>query len=109
MKRALLFFLFLLLSYSTYYDLTIGTLPTKATTAMAVKLVEEEINSKEESYKEVKIKPGDTVLSIVEHIHDGPIKASINQIIYDFQLLNPDTNPEEISIGKTYKFPIYNK
>ena len=31
----------------------------------------------------------------------------MNQMIKDFKKLNNGTAPEDIQIGKTYKFPIY--
>ncbi len=53
------------------------------------------------------VEPGYTVLSIVEELNIGPINASIQQIIFDFEALNPKTNASNIHIGKAYLFPIY--
>ena len=58
------------------------------------------------SYQEVIVEPGYTVLSIVEHLHTGPISASIQEVIFDFQELNPGVSAEKIQIGQTYLFPL---
>ncbi|MDQ0205574.1 hypothetical protein [Alkalicoccobacillus murimartini] len=61
------------------------------------------------SSQEVIVEPGHTVLSVVEHLHQGPVTASIQQIIDDFKALNHALEPDAIQIGKTYLFPIYEK
>ncbi|MED4127916.1 MULTISPECIES: hypothetical protein [Shouchella] len=58
-------------------------------------------------YQEVIIESGQTVLSIVEHLHDGQVNHSIEDILADFSSLNDGTNPNAIQIGKTYRFPLY--
>ncbi|WP_100372428.1 hypothetical protein [Bacillus sp. FJAT-45037] len=121
MKRIGLGLLVLVILYSVYYDLTIGTLPNgleattqtepvKPTTEPPPPAEEsEEVTTMNEPFVEVTIEPGFTVLSIVEHLHEGngPVPATIQEIIYDFKELNPGTEPESIQIGKTYKFPYY--
>jgi hypothetical protein len=52
-----------------------------------------------------KVKAGDTVLSIAEKLND--LTISIQQLIEDFERLNPSTNPHQIRIDETYLFPIY--
>lgn len=130
MKKLLLTLLFLFITYVIYYDLSAGVLskPTsivllqdkesKQSENTAAKAVKEEKtdkqpkgvntgNEKELYYQEVKVAAGQTVLSIVEQIQDGPLPVSISQLITDFQVLNPKTEPEMIQIGKVYKFPVY--
>ncbi|WP_332632120.1 hypothetical protein [Halalkalibacter flavus] len=116
MKRIGTFFIILVILYSTYYDLTIGTLPNglshTATPSQIEEFDETEIQEtmaeEFEPFKEMIVEPGHTVLSIVEHLHEGPLSATIQEIVHDFETLNGGIKPEEIQIGKKYLFPIYN-
>ncbi|WP_368504768.1 hypothetical protein AB3N04_03655 [Alkalihalophilus sp. As8PL] len=122
MKRIGLGLLVLIILYSVYYDLTIGTLPNglESTSTQPVEEVthtdtfmtsdiEETTSEITEPYVEVMVEPGYTVLSIVEHLHEGivPFPASIQEVIFDFKELNQGLEPEMIQIGETYKFPYY--
>jgi hypothetical protein len=60
-------------------------------------------------YIEKKIIQGETVLSIIEQLHKEQIPVSIEQIITDFERLNPKDKADSIKVGKTYKFPLYEK
>jgi hypothetical protein len=117
MKRIGTIFIILVILYSVYYDLTIGTLPN-GLKEVEVTTIEEPGNTDHlieetetpvtfDPFQEVTVEPGHTVLSIVEHLHEGPISASIQEIVFDFQELNNGIKPEEIQIGKTYLFPVY--
>ncbi len=116
MKRAGVVLITLIILYSTYYDLTFGTLPShfaeagtesKAMTESNVKQAPQE-QAQDEAYQEVIVEPGYTVLSIVEHLHDESVPASIEEVIHDFKQLNPNIEPESIQIGHSYLFPVYN-
>ncbi|MED4353488.1 hypothetical protein P9265_14320 [Schinkia azotoformans] len=131
MRKLLFTLLVLFITYVIYYDLSAGVLskPTsivllqnkeskQSENATAKELTVEKANEQEQKsvntgkeeelyYQEVKVAAGQTVLSIVEQIQDGPLPVSISQLITDFQLLNPKTEPEMIQIGKVYKFPVY--
>lgn len=93
-----------LVLYVIYHDITLGTLPEKKeeNAAVPVSTTNVDIPSIEKI-----VKPGDTVLSIVEKNSKQSLPVSISKIIVDFQKLNEGKKPEEIQIGKTYKFPIY--
>ncbi|RAK22407.1 hypothetical protein B0I26_102402 [Anoxybacillus vitaminiphilus] len=95
--------------YIVYHDVTNGTLPaaTTATTShvQAVKAEDKEALN----YKMMKVKAGDTLLSIIEKERSGPLPVSIEQLIKDFESLNPGVKAESLQIGKTYKFPVYNE
>lgn len=91
-----------LVLYSAYFDLTVGTLPEASTPVTA-----QEAPS-ELPYKEIEVKPGDTLLSIIER-EEGSLPKPIHTIIMDFQELNDGHSPHELQIGKTYKFPIYSQ
>ncbi|WP_017755804.1 hypothetical protein [Calidifontibacillus oryziterrae] len=129
MRKLIGTLVFLFVLYVVYYDLSQGTL-TNPTSVVLVGTnnsdqteVDEPIQKElETSYKseprelepelyfqEVKVTAGQTVLSVVEQMHNGPIPVSISQLVADFQLLNPNVEPEKIQIGKVYKFPVYNE
>ncbi|KAA0549398.1 hypothetical protein FZW96_05665 [Bacillus sp. BGMRC 2118] len=108
MKRLLVLLCSVVVIYSIYVDLKTGTLPI----SIPVHANEKEINSNKHSkknnttYIEVTIKPGDTVLSILEKNRKGALPVSITTVIKDFKDLNK-IEPEKIQIGKKYKIPMY--
>ncbi len=97
--------------YSIYYDLKIGTLPidqaATAASEMNSSTGPEQINTM--PYKEKKAESGDTIISIAESIHDGPLPVPIDQLIKDFKELNNGVKPDEIQTNKKYKFPVYSR
>lgn len=97
MKKLLFFVGFCLVAYSIYFDINVGTLPAYSL---------ENMDKKDENYYNIKVEPGDTVLSLVEK-KEGTLPVPIDQIIEDFTLLNDGINPEEIKIGQTYRFKNY--
>jgi hypothetical protein len=101
MKKLAALFLTAFILYIVYYDLKIGTLPGSIQ-ASTIKETHDEI-----SYQVWEVKPGDTVLSVVEKLTNESIPVSLSQVVDDFQALNQGVKPEEIQIGKTYKFPVY--
>ncbi|NRD80772.1 LysM peptidoglycan-binding domain-containing protein [Bacillus sp. BRMEA1] len=99
-----------LVIYIIYFDLTVGTLPA-AITAQKVDshaVVVEKTKPVLPSF-DAKVKPGDTLVSIVEHKLGKSLPVSINDLIEDFQQLNPGKSAEKIKIGATYHFPDYSK
>jgi len=133
MKKLIVALLFMFILYVIYYDLSKGVMSTPTSVVLLPKtektppenkdakegktINKEKNNSKSPDsskkedlyFQEVKVTAGQTVLSIVEQIHNGPLPVSISQLITDFQILNPKTEPERIQIGKVYKFPVYNE
>ena len=97
--------------FSIYYDLTQGTIPSPKEDSIPasniVQLLEDTDTIIEEDYVMIEVMPGDTVLTIVERITNGPLPVTVPQLIHDFELLNDNVTPEKIQIGKTYKFPVY--
>jgi hypothetical protein len=104
MKRLFGAMITVLILYSIFYDLSSGTLPTKKQEELAVPVSN---TTSESTYFEVVVKPGDTVLSIFERNQKEPIPVSITNLISDFQKLNKGKRPEDIQIGKKYRFPNY--
>lgn len=100
----------ILVIYVIYFDLTVGTLPSANSKQVDAKIetVRPQAEPSIPSF-EAKVKPGETVISIVEHQIDKPLPVSISALITDFQKLNPGKSPEKIQIGSTYHFPDYSK
>lgn len=56
----------------------------------------------------IKVKPGDTVLSVTEEINDFN-ELDIQRILFDFEQLNPGVNIESLIPHSFYYFPLYNE
>ncbi|MFI8493357.1 hypothetical protein ACIGC1_10660 [Peribacillus butanolivorans] len=109
MKRLLLFISFCFIIFIIYFDLTTGTLPDSHPSTTSVKPsvpASKPASVPSVAYNEITIKPGDTLLSIVEK-EIGASNQPIETIISDFQGLNEGLKPEQMQIGKTYKIPVY--
>jgi hypothetical protein len=104
MKKFISGMLILLVLYVIVYDLKIGTLPAAAL-PQPHKI---EIENKKDNYSLKTVKPGETVLSIIEK-NSGSQKVNMVTIVQDFKRLNPSVDPDRIIPGKTYKFPLYAK
>ncbi|MEH7109991.1 MULTISPECIES: hypothetical protein [Bacillaceae] len=111
MKKLLGVLLAILVIYVIYFDLTVGTLPSATTTQKTVNIETSSVTKPQTKipFFEEKVKPGETVMSIVEHQLGKPLPVSINDLIVDFQALNPGESPEKIKIGATYHFPDYSE
>lgn len=106
MKRLIGLLFTVLVLYVIYHDLTQGTIPQQQ------QQEEEELavpasSSIQLPYSVEEVKPGDTVLSIVEKNSTHPLPVSISKVISDFRKLNEGIKPETIQIGHQYKFPTY--
>ncbi|HWO98001.1 MAG TPA: hypothetical protein VNM45_16995 [Bacillus sp. (in: firmicutes)] len=110
MKKLGFFIIMIFLIYIVQYDIRHGTLaPIKAVPASSQT---PDISSQGKGkstipYISVKVKAGDTVLSIIEQLANGSVPVSIDKVITDFKSLNKGISPQNIQLGKTYKFPIY--
>ncbi|WP_246945861.1 hypothetical protein [Bacillus pinisoli] len=111
MKQLSVLLLLALVCYSIYYDVSKGTLPVgNVSAAFAPQEVEVETNKeKNNHYLVVKVKAGDTVLSLVEQNQKGSLPVEISKVIADFKTLNEGVSPEKIQIGKEYKVPLYSQ
>ncbi|RUQ28473.1 LysM domain-containing protein [Peribacillus cavernae] len=109
MKRFLLFLTVCFIGFIIYFDLTTGTLPAFGAEArQAAKPYPEQTEKASIPYTDAIVKPGDTLLTIIEKEKGGQ-NVSIEIVIEDFQELNKGLKPEEMQIGKTYKIPSYKK
>ena len=115
MKRIVLFISVLFALFIVYYDLTTGTLPgtadqTAASPTQPPQEPSEPANKPQGQTTrdsiEVTIKPGDTLLSLIEQ-ESGTAEQPMDTIIADFQSLNEGLKPEDMQIGHTYKIPVY--
>jgi hypothetical protein len=109
MKGFLGFCLAVLVVYTIYYDLQYGTVPRTSHAAEMQDHTQPRQHQKQQMPSEkVKVRPGDTVLSIDEKVN-GNGSAPIEKVVRDFKKLNPGADINEIQIGETYKFPVYDK
>ena len=97
MKKIVMFIIICIVAYSIYFDISVGTLPAYSS---------ENMDKPDKNYYNIKVEPGDTVLSLIEK-KEGTLPVPIEQIIDDFSELNKGIKPEEIKIGQTYRFKNY--
>ncbi|MCM3111409.1 hypothetical protein [Lederbergia lenta] len=90
--------------YSMYHDLTVGTLPNNEIHSISTS---DEMIKGNNAYTLIEIKQGDTVLSVLEQLTQGSLPVSIEQAVDDFTDFNNGVKPEQIQTGETYKFPLY--
>ncbi|MCJ7843421.1 hypothetical protein MUB24_21600 [Lederbergia sp. NSJ-179] len=106
MKKIMVIIASFIIIYSMYHDLTVGVLPALSANSGSREDVEI-IQNQDKDMFEKEVRPGDTVISILEENQQDSLPVSIDQIIDDFERLNNGLKPEEIQIGETYRFPIY--
>jgi len=88
--------------YAIYFDITTGTLPG----AEKKESVQETALSLQ--FVELEVKPGDTLLSLIESQGGYPNDVSMEEMIKDFSILNEGIKPNDMQFGETYKIPVYN-
>ncbi|MEH7454052.1 MULTISPECIES: hypothetical protein [Bacillaceae] len=96
----------LLLAYIIFFDLQVGTIPTKHIATVAKATKSETKATSLPKYEKIQVKNGDTVLGIIEDLNPD-FNQPISQITKDFSALNNGLSPTKIQSGKSYKFPIY--
>ncbi|RYL91600.1 LysM peptidoglycan-binding domain-containing protein [Sporolactobacillus sp. THM7-4] len=101
MKKKFFIIVFLIACWTSYADLTSGSLPSEPKTVTSAPAVERAAVP----FQRVLVKPGDTLLSITERINKT--EPPIERMIKDFTVLNPSVDPNHLQIGKTYAFPVY--
>ncbi|MBY8912949.1 LysM domain-containing protein [Bacillus sp. YC2] len=98
MKRFTFVFGSLFVMFIIFYDLKIGTIPSQD---LPVYAAAAQPAKQDTAYKTVTVKKGDTVMSIV-----GANKTP-DDIVKDFEALNPNVKANAIQAGAAYKFPVY--
>ena len=109
MKKIFYFFGILLVIYIVFFDLQVGTIPTKHISTVATVSKSDETSKSTKSlpkFEEIQVKNGDTVLGIVEELNPD-FTQPISKITKDFTELNKGLSPTKIQSGKSYKFPLY--
>lgn len=106
-KRSFLFSIILLLMFSIYNDITIGTSPFTENKLYIKKPVVPKKNEGEISIIEVRLQPGDTVLSVTEQINQQQETLDIAQVMNDFKEINPYIDPYHLEPDTSYFFPVY--
>lgn len=112
MKKIGFLMVVIFLIYIIQYDIRHGTLIPAKAVPVSTQTTESSSPGKAKTtapYIKVKVKAGDTVLSIVEQLTSKAIPVPIDKVITDFKALNKGLSPENIQIGKEYKFPVYKK
>jgi hypothetical protein len=105
MKRFLLYVFIILLFISISKDLEVND--HDQNTEM-INIHSPHQSNADFSIMHIKIEGGDTVLSIVEEINHYHIKKmDLNQIIADFQEINPTVDPYHLQPHIFYYFPVY--
>ncbi|MDF2945689.1 MAG: hypothetical protein K0S51_368 [Bacillales bacterium] len=102
MRKLFIAIAFTLLVTAVINDIKNGTLPRSSVQKKAVSV---QRTSNKLKYVNIKVKRGDTVLSIYEQYNKGTVE-SIDKIISDFIELN-DLDPVKIKENNTYKIPIH--
>lgn len=113
LRKLTISLLLLLFFISIYKDLTTGTFVEtneieRSTNTDMIK-DQHDYNS-DFKIETISVKHGETVLSIVEELNGDRINAiNINNILKDFQSLNPKSDPHFLKINTEYRFPLYNE
>ncbi|MFD1850262.1 hypothetical protein [Oceanobacillus bengalensis] len=105
-KRMSLYIIILMLIASIYKDLSLGTANNKV---MDIPANTETINHISYDIMQIKISPGDTLLSVVEGINSSNAKLNFDNLINDFKALNPNVDPYKLEPNTFYYFPVYNR
>lgn len=110
MKKLAGLIILIIVFYAVYNDLRTGTLPSasiqKVETVEKIKK-ERKSETKTIPFFEHEVKPGDTVLSVLESNSKSSLDVPVSRAVEDFKLLNDGADPQKIKFGKTYKFPDY--
>jgi hypothetical protein len=108
-KKAISAFILCLAVYIIYYDVTTGTLIASTKATAPPEHTADAKTNVHIPYQTVTVKPGDTLLSIMEELQNGPIPVPIDKAITDFEALNPGEKAQTLQIGKKYKIPVYKR
>jgi len=105
MKKLIILGLFALAGWTSFYDITVGTLnflPGTHRTEASPRVQQTDGLT----YRTVTVEPGDTVLSVHERLNPAA-HIAIEKVLNDFRTLNGGQDPNHIQIGASYRFPVY--
>ncbi|MFP7493618.1 hypothetical protein SFC66_07500 [Terribacillus saccharophilus] len=96
---------------SIWKDLTVGSpIPAAPTeTATEKKVPAEDKADERETFQPVllQVKQGDTLLSVANELNNNDLSVTMEQVIVDFEELNPGKDPYALHAGSAYYFPHY--
>jgi len=104
MKKLIILGIFAIVGWTSFYDITKGTLNFLGT-GNSTQQVSTDLTATL-PYKTIDIQPGDTVLSLYEKLNPSS-RADIQKVMSDFKTLNHGIDPNHIQIGEKYRFPLY--
>ncbi|UCZ54536.1 hypothetical protein LGQ02_07180 [Bacillus shivajii] len=121
MRPILVLTIIIIVIASAYYDLNTGTIPDQSINEspepeLVASQLEDDIDDSDESdiaepalaYEEVIVEAGHTVYGIVQALHqDEPFNVQAEQVVNDFEALNPQIEAHRIIVGESYRFPLY--
>ncbi|WP_281237048.1 hypothetical protein P5654_003750 [Bacillus safensis] len=100
MRRIVFLLISLFVLFIIFFDLKNGTIPVEENQAVPASALQ---TAEKKTYKNVTVKQGETVLSIVH------TSKPLDDVIKDFEELNQGVKANEIRAGSTYKFPVYKR
>lgn len=105
-KKTAIVICFILFLLSIYHDLF-----SKNPTSLQNKQEEQAVslyNDHSFEIVQVKVKAGDTVLSIIERLNkERSEEIEADKFLRDFEKLNPNVNPHQLEKNTIYYFPLY--
>ncbi|UTR14410.1 hypothetical protein MM221_17885 [Salipaludibacillus sp. LMS25] len=111
MRPLILLCLVIIIGISVRIDLSAGTIPDqKGQPKSHLNTTEDTAHNIENTlfYQEVIVEENQSVYSIVQQLHPRETFAlSVEQVLADFEVLNPGVTPYQLSAGNAYKFPVY--
>jgi hypothetical protein len=105
-KKRVFMILLLIAGWTSYSDLTSGSLPADEADSSAVQ-TQQKRQKAAIPFRRITVSPGDTLLSVTEQISQQ--LPAIDTVVDDFSVLNPSVDPNHLQIGATYAFPYYGK
>ncbi|MBB6448862.1 hypothetical protein HNR44_000811 [Geomicrobium halophilum] len=96
--------------FAIYYDVSRGTLPMMDVSSEVTDDLQVEETNGSLAYDrtvDIEIEPGQSLLTVVEELHETGTPVAIETIKEDFIHLNEGQPPEQLEHGQVYTFPLY--
>ncbi|WP_280768465.1 hypothetical protein [Salipaludibacillus daqingensis] len=116
MRPLVILIIIVIVSVSIRIDLTSGTIPDNFISSSPDQEIMKEPEEEDSehpamnplAFQEVMVESGQTVYGITQKLHDSDsFNISVQEVLDDFEKLNPDTPAHELFADEIYKFPIY--
>lgn len=100
-KKIILYIFIILLVLSMYHDL-------RKELIVSQEISTNHVSEKTKNVMKVRVKPGDTILSLIEEVNEGILsEIDINQLVSDFKQVNEHMDTNELEVNKYYYVPLY--